>query len=153
METASKDAQELRHKQVSVNKLSQQKMYHQKPKSPQPSNCIYCIYCNRKNHDSANCYFKSAVCRKCNKTGHIIRACGITGNRKQKFKPRKQKKFVRNVDQTSDDSDSSCEIEKLSINSVIKTDNQPILLKVRVNGKEMELDTGSAVSVISEENS
>lgn len=152
METASKDAQELRHKQVSVNKLSQQKMYHQKPKSPQPSNCIYC---NRKNHDSANCYFKSAVCRKCNKTGHIIRACGITGNRKQKFKPRKQKKFVRNVDQTSDDSDSSCEIEKLSINSVIKTDNQPLLLKVRVNGKEiqMELDTGSAVSVISEENS
>lgn len=65
METASKDAQELRHKQVSVNKLNQQRTYHQKPKSPQPSNCIHC---NGKNHDSADCYFKSAVCRKCNRT-------------------------------------------------------------------------------------
>lgn len=35
METTSKDAQELRHKQVSVNKLNQQRTYHQKPKSPQ----------------------------------------------------------------------------------------------------------------------
>lgn len=42
METASKDAQELRHKQVSVNKLNQQRTYHQKPKSPQPNNCIHC---------------------------------------------------------------------------------------------------------------
>lgn len=135
METASKDAQELRHKQVSVNKLSQQKKYHQKPKSPQPSNCIHC---NGKNHDSADCYFKSAVCRKCNKTGHIIRACGITGKGKQKFKPRKQKKFVRNVDQTSDDGDSSCEIEKLSINSVIKTDDQPWLKEIKLDWKNVK---------------
>lgn len=125
-------------------------MYYQKPKSPQPSDCIHC---KGKNHDSADCYFKSAVCRKCNKTGHIIRARGITGKGKHKFKARKLKKFVRNVDQTTDDSDSSCEIEKQSIYSVIETDDQPILLKVGVNGIEIpkELDTGSAVSVMSEE--
>ncbi|XP_056012602.1 uncharacterized protein K02A2.6-like [Ostrea edulis] len=149
METASKDTQELRDKQVSVNKLSHQHNYQQKTDTPQPSKCIRC---NGKNHASADCYFKDAVCRKCNNKGHIKRACLTKG--KHKFKTAKQKKYVRNVDKTeSDDSDSSCGIEKLSMNSVIKADDCPILLNVRVNGKDiqMELDTGSAVSVISEE--
>lgn len=70
------------------------------------------------------------------------------------FKTVKQKTWVRSVDQSeSDNSDSSCAIEKLSINSVIKYDDCVVLLNIRVNGKDiqMELDTGSVESVILEE--
>ena len=153
IETASKDASIMRHQQVScVNKLFQkQKPFHRK-EEPNPSTWFRC---NNKGHAPAECYFIDTVCRGWGIKGHIQRAC----NSKIKKKSQKQKKHVRHINQTGDSHTDSTDFEKgieqLTLCTVKKNADAPNLLQVKVNGKEikMELDTVSALSVISQKNS
>ena len=87
--------------------------------------------------------------------GHIQRACN--SKIKKKLKPQKQKKNVRHINQTGDSHTDSTNFEKgieqLTLYTVKKNADAPNFLQVNVNGKEikMELDTVSALSVISQE--
>lgn len=153
METAAKDASELQKKTVEneVHKMSLNNVKKQK-----------CYRCGKSSHNANDCWFKEKTCRKCNKQGHIERACKTdqTNIRKEKteknkgFKPKaKQMHKVtecENSDSTdgSDEDDLSC----LELHSITEKDRKIIWITTTVSGVKlkMELDTGSALSVISE---
>ncbi|XP_061190068.1 uncharacterized protein K02A2.6-like [Saccostrea echinata] len=134
MEIASKDALELQGKncESGVNKLKFQKS-KSKLEKPKPSNCYRC---NKSGHRAEECRFKDATCHKCKKKGHIKAACRA---KDQSFK------FPKKVHAVDDDSD-------LGLYTVHTGKRNEIMVDVSIDGKNvnMELDTGSAVSVIPE---
>ena len=151
METAAKDATELQSLQneAAVHKLKKgrgpsrpaSKQSHPRKQKP-------CFRCNGTNHTPDKCKFKDEICHACSKKGHIQRAC-------LSKKHSDLKKKLHSVDK-EDDSDDEYVISTLSeCNSVDskKPKSDMIWITPRVNGKllQMELDTGSAVSVISKQ--
>jgi hypothetical protein len=142
VETANKDAIELRGKsnpESSVNKVQR----HHRPTSSVKTGkqkLFVCYRCNGMNHRPDNCKFKDVICHNCNK---IRKACKSAVKSKQR--PQKKIHAVHN-EKCSDDDDY------LGINCVKNKNAQDsIWITPNVNGKEikMELDTGSAVSIIS----
>ena len=145
METAAKDATELQsiqheatmHK-FSVGRRSASRL-KQKPKKP-------CYRCNGTNHSPDKCRFKDEICHVCSKKGHIKRAC-------LSKKQTDQKKKVHSVDRDDTDDDLYISTLYADCNSVKENKScaDIIWITPRVKGKtfKMELDTGSAVSVIS----
>lgn len=143
MEAAARDATELqaKHNSGNVNKINFQKKAYVKPPKARYKGKP-CFRCNKTGHDPMNCYFKDKECYACHKKGHSKGAC----------KNQKDKHNLHLLQGESDDSDDAyigtIEVE---LNSVRKTDGV-IKITPKVNGVslDMELDTGAAVSVISE---
>ena len=154
METATKDIQDLRCSTSSVQFVQEQKKGSQ------------CYRCGGKNHTSNACRFRNAECRACGKRGHIARVC-------------MSKKFQRKPDQVQVQGQVQPQrppkvhaLETVSTPSVLDVGNnpnqprpdaytlftlqskvQPLMVTVMVNKKNipMEVDTGAALSLISEE--
>lgn len=156
MEMAQKDVTEIRQsKSKEVNKVFAKREKVDKKR---------CFRCGR-NHTADECHFKDAKCHRCGEKGHIQRKCpkekaknsdktDKNGNKRHR-KPYKKKVFA--VDEDSGDSDDSYYSDSSDLNfaSVHGVNGSgggdPIILKPRVNGVKfkMELDTGSALSLIS----
>ena len=138
METAAKDAVELQHQHRpdSVHQLSKKPTSNTKPKERNKA----CFRCDRFNHTPDECRFKEDTCRFCSKKGHIERAC-LSKKAPQK-NPSKKKKFkpVKTVDEE--------ELLTVSINTVNRSDIISVTPKIEGKYLKMELDTGSAISVI-----
>lgn len=145
VETAARDATELQGKNpttCSVFKMHS-KLCNTKAKP--------CFRCGKQSHDPTECWFKDKDCRQCNKRGHIQKMC------KSKYSNSKDKLNVKRVQRlhkvAQTDSDSSCEEELacLGLYATEKDDSDVIWLTPKVNGVplKMELDTGSALSIIS----
>ena len=151
MESAYKDVVQLQGKPAAsvsaeVNKLKissggkkKKKKYEKsegasapQPARSTPSQKKACFRCNRTNHTHEQCKFKNATCHGCGKKGHILPACKL-----------KSKDKVHTLD-----IDSS---EEEYLNSLTDNDRNVIWVKPKINETliEMELDTGSGVSVIS----
>ena len=107
-------------------------------KESSEQNCYRCL----GNHDHKGCPFKREKCYHCNKTGHIKRAC-------------KAKERVAQGTRTpvnymdSDDGDSDDYLASLEVHNMDNKD-RVIWVSPEVQGRviKMELDTGSAVSVL-----
>ena len=145
METVAKDAIQLQTKNMgecSVNK------FHTKPKDRTQS----CIRCGKNSHDPTECWFKDKDCRQCNKPGHIQKMCRSKQSDNKSYQ-RKIGKRDRNVHQVSetDSSDSNPDLSCLKIHSLKETDRNIIWVTPEVEGVKLkiELDTGSALSIIS----
>lgn len=117
-----------------------------------------CYRCGKSSLNANDCWFKGKTCRKCHKQGHIERACK-TGQKnipkekfvfKQKAKQMHRVTECKNSDSTnsSDEDDLSC----LELHSITEKDRKIIWITTTMSGVKlkMELDTGSALSVISE---
>uniref|UniRef100_A0A8C9TFI9 ribonuclease H n=1 Tax=Scleropages formosus TaxID=113540 RepID=A0A8C9TFI9_SCLFO len=152
METAARDAVELRSrvKIMSVNKVTTVCKL-----KGTVQNAELCYRCGKGWHKANQCRFKTETCRKCNKVGHIQRACRSDLSHHEKNKQykaqRKKSRDVHAVAQRSDE-ESDTGLATLEIYSLRGDLKQAIWLTPRVNGKtiRMELDTGSAVSVMSQ---
>ncbi|KAL6460959.1 hypothetical protein MHYP_G00309250 [Metynnis hypsauchen] len=153
MEAAARDATELQSgAKVSVHKL------YSKRSAAGPSE--RCYRCGGGSHIAAKCRFKTEKCRKCNKVGHIQRACLSVKNKNHSNNRDTVKKTRQNFTKHSEvravdqhlNSDDDIGLGSLDIYQVKVDRKQPIWLTPEVNGKmvKMELDTGSAVSVISQ---
>ena len=119
--------------------------------------------CHRCGDDHPNweCQHEQTVCFKCNKRGHLKHMCGAATawhnkpaqHQRQQFNRYFQKgrkgKSVHKVDEDSDCEDEL--VASLEVHSVCDQSAKVIWVKPNVQGKpfKMELDTGSAVSVIS----
>ena len=141
METAARDAVELRHQHRpdSVHKLSKRTPIPAKHKNVNKA----CFRCDRPNHTPDQCHFKEETCRFCSKKGHIERACLIKKaqqNRNQSKKHISNKKSVKSVEEE--------ELLTVSINTVKRSDVISVAPKIEGKHLQMELDTGSAISVI-----
>ena len=141
MESASKDVVKLHGKSESVHTFDKSGFKNKKDTYHKPADQIVnskqkCNPCHRKNHNSIDCHFKNATCFTCKNKGHIAPAC----TRKQ------NKDKVHHLNETDGEED----LYSLS-SETRKSKPSVIWLNPTVNGKvlNMELDTGSGVSVMS----
>eukprot|EP00731_Ephydatia_muelleri_P033663 Em0034g45a len=96
-----------------------------------------CPHCGKNNHSSEKCSFKSATCYKCRKPGHIASVC--------------RQKYVAGL-QWMEPQDTDVEAYLGTVMTVGRDLVQPITIDVKLNGLplKMEVDTGAALSIVSE---
>ena len=139
---AEKDATELLPQDADL-----QPVYRVQPAPATGAPSKKCYRCAKAGHWPSACCFKKERCRNCNKVGHIKRACTA---------PPKGT-LVRNVqlgsksDTTNTNSTTVVGYE-YPLFTVTASQTPPIVISVTINDKQiqMELDTGAAVSLVSE---
>ena len=149
LEAADRHAKALKGSEVAVRKLSA-------TPSKRPQHTM-CYRCGRSNHKPKDCRFRGAECHNCGKKGHIAPACRATKKSKpaggRKSDRKWQPKSAKWVDADGDDLVSPSDQEDLKLFTIGKKSSRPIIVTLQVNGKalSMEVDTGAAVSLISED--
>lgn len=144
MEAAARDTLQLKGSEGVVHVVNRKQ---EKP----------CYRCGRSNHAPASCKFRDAVCHVCGKKGHIAPACRSKKKTRQPDARREQKQKYRNTPHATKCvqlESSEEEAETLPVFQIGKpSSTHPITLEMMVNNKTlyMELDTGAAVSIISDE--
>ena len=114
----------------SVNKVQSSKL---KVKKQSAQECFRC----GKPHDPNTCRFKDSKCFKCEKKGHVARECLA------------EARSARYIEDASSDSDLNSVYQFSSPGrEVRKIMLEPVLGSKKV---PMELDTGSSVSIVSED--
>ena len=160
METAVKDSEELFKSRENNPGGLHKLQLHDRNKTAEeaylPKNTERerkpCFRCGSQRHYPNNCKFKDEKCHKCGKRGHIKRQClaGSSG----------EKKGVHAVDTGASDDETEETLEELGRVGIgrlglynVRVKDECLLVNVQVEGMplKMELDTGSAVSVISKE--
>ncbi|XP_055923526.1 uncharacterized protein LOC129953979 [Eupeodes corollae] len=173
----SKEIQNLQA--TSLSNYQNQIASSSKPKTKNYSpNSNYCYRCGDKDHFATACKHNRAVCSKCQKVGHVARVCmnsGMMSNNSSDKKPRssppapitKHRKFFtqnqlhslesHSVDDDDDDEDDE-EQDSYYMNQLTtcvlpedKRKPKKIMLTLVLDGvsKQLELDTGAAVSSMS----
>nr|XP_029717330.1 uncharacterized protein K02A2.6-like [Aedes albopictus] len=131
LKIASKREATLKNRAVlEVNKIVEKKSNYV-PKSFKKTGSATCYACGKANHDFRSCQYRSYVCKICKEKGHIAVVC-----------PRKTKENLGRKDKT---------VNHLEINNMAYSD--PYCVSISVNGRntKFEVDTGSPITVISEE--
>ena len=146
METAERNSKSLKGTEFAIRKL------RGKP-PPRPRMQQPCYRCGKSNHSPIDCKFKDVECHACGKKGHIAPVCRTKHHKRTNTASGRIKKpFTANVvnedsiDTTESDSDEHY-LFKLRESS-----SHPMEVTVTVEDKPlvMEVDTGAAVSIISE---
>ena len=108
-----------------------------------------CRHCGWSNHKDTNCRFARATCHKCGLRGHIAPVCPSRQSSRQSAS-RGRKKF-QSANWVDTEESDQLEESNLPIYCV-NADSKPIKVELEVNGKTlpMEVDTGAALSIISE---
>ena len=119
-----------------------------------------CYRCDNSGHFAAECWSKDINCRKCGKKGHIERACRGKGTEKKQkqWNERPKHRFkkgqsVHNMQQThatAGDSSSSEEATVYVLSISGESDGYWVTPLLDGSPVRMEIDTGSAVSLVSE---
>lgn len=143
METAAKDALELQRKAISechINKFTSKK-----------SENSLCFRCGKKSHSPTECWFKEKECRQCHRKGHIQKMCKTkaTENKRKSFGKRHTKMHELNESDTENSDVAS--LSYIELHTLKETDREIIWVSPIIEGVKlkMELDTGSALSIIS----
>ena len=152
MEAAERSAQQLKGADsVVVQQLSSR--LSQSPSTRSSKKKAVCYRCG-KDHLHTACPFKDATCHYCGKTGHLASVCRtkLKNRQQKKSDATKQENWVQTDFQeiaSGSDSDPASTIFQLGSE---RRAPHPITVTVLVNNRplQMELDTGAAVSIISE---
>ena len=138
METADRDTAcfQPMGAESSVNKVQNQRSKLKQGKGRDRQSVKECFRCG-KPHDPNKCKFKDSKCFKCKKTGHLAKKC------------LSEAKSTRYIGEHSSDSDMNS-VYQFSSSGRTST---KIMLEPILGGRKvpMELDTGSSVSIISED--
>ena len=147
MEAAHAHAQTLKTPQLTVGKMDQRSRETQ---PTQDSVVRQCPRCGNTGHLAGECRFKDSVCHRCKKRGHLKRVCRARGPRGRGQRTQAPATYQMEVEPE----DCYTEVDDLilSVNSVGKGTVKPYLAVLEVNGKpmKMEVDTGAAVTLISQ---
>ena len=125
-----------------------------------------CYRCGHTSHSPADCKFREATCNHCGKKGHISPVCRSKTRPQQTSLPqaksmrqnrhrKKQHRSTHRVQEAADPRPSDTEAssgEEYHLYRLNERSSEPINVTVTINGKPltMELDTGAAVSIISD---
>ena len=121
-----------------VNKMDETKSF----KTVKRKQCCFC--CGKQGHLAANCNFKNVECFRCRKVGHIARVC----------RKRVDEARFNQVEAHSSAYAMNEGIEDtVVINTVTVSETEIIWIKPVVNWEKvaMQLDTGSAFTIMSKE--
>ena len=109
-----------------------------------------CIRCGSSKHLADRCPFRQATCFKCNKPGHIARVCRI-GRKPVSLSKSTSQPYQGRKTLSVEDSAEYSAVDNVSVFAVGTPQVRPIVVKIAVNGTiEMDIDTGAAVSLVSE---
>ena len=124
------------------------------------SRVFTCYRCGRDNHKSHECRHLGTVCKACGKKGHLARVCRSSRTPQTQTKPtssssNKNKPPTGNRTHWVDMPTTELETEPFPDDSILKVQGQstkPITVTLELNGTslDMEVDTGAAVSLMSE---
>ncbi|XP_031338139.1 uncharacterized protein K02A2.6-like [Photinus pyralis] len=161
IETAAKDATLVESRESEVQSVHQLRSRHKPskrhsspstnrvPRGPSASTSKQedrtpCEHCGRRNHSSVQCFHRNSVCSKCKKRGHLRYVCP---RNKNKTGPITERSHFVDVESSEYESDDQT-FFNLIFNS--KNSDKPITLNVKIDNVnlKMEVDTGSAISVI-----
>lgn len=142
METAERDTQQLRGQDSRAEPVHKVEARSFNAKGRK------CYRCNGKNHTLDVCHFKEVNCHNCGKTGHIKKACKgkVTANQTNKRRNEQSERNTKYVEIEEED--------ELPMFTLASEDcKQSFKTNFIVDGKdiEMEIDTGAAVSIVSEQ--
>ena len=153
METATRDATEIHsdlreEKPLGLDKLTLNRPSNRSDNiSPSP---VVCYRCGANTHVATECRFKKETCHKCGKKGHIQRVCRAQQN-PGPSRPLPKPRFQKSTHAIEKESDEYGEfLNNLEVHNVNKPSDDIIWVEVSVEGQplSMELDTGSAVSIL-----
>ena len=146
METAQKNSQVVQASEGRVQKF-------QDHVSSRTQGGQGCRHCGKRGHQAEHCRVKNAVCYRCHKKGHIEAKC----------KTRQDKEEMKWMEEQGEDEckghryhviDTLCEETMGSVFKSQDTSGTSVYrVKMEINGEMlmMEIDTGAAVSLISED--
>ena len=145
MEASEQNVKSLKTTEPSIQKFTAQ---------PSSLGLQPCYRCGRKNHKPDDCHFREAVCDVCGKKGHISTVCRSRPRGAPSRGRRKMKLETKWVDNESEDRNprDGTAPEEFHLFNVGTRSSEPITIEVSANGKplRMEIDTGAALSIISE---
>ena len=154
MEMAAKEAQGL----SSSNRLHKVSVEKQTERQTGESGGT-CFRCGKGGHQPSDCWCKDLECHSCGKRGHIERACRgkkkskglskeVAGQRKYTDKKKGKVHAVEQESKESSDSSDEVQCHVLSVTGA----SHGYWTSPLLDGKsvQMEIDTGVAVSLISE---
>ena len=155
MEAAESNTQEMKAgEQTAIRNVSGATGSSHRPRGE-------CYRCGKKNHSPHECHFRDAVCHKCGQKGHIARACRSKSSTSARTKSKKwgtdrSRRRTHHVqaDRGSEGESSDSEMSDGSLVCKIHGDMSRLMrVKMQINGVPltMEIDTGAAVSIISEQ--
>jgi predicted aspartyl protease len=151
MEMAEQNAQAMQSAsfgQPHVQAIGKERQSHIREKGRAP-----CMRCGDQ-HEASKCPFIDSECYKCQKKGHIARACRSSQPKKNEWQ-QNGKNHGRHTNMVVDSLDG--QNSGYDVNDVIgavrdRTSGKPITVQISINGRPivMELDTGSAVTILNE---
>ena len=165
MEAAIKSARQIHHSGVDVHKLVGETQLGWKGKqgnnnnnSSSNQNGRECYRCGSGRHLADRCPFKTQECFTCKQVGHTKRKCRSSGSSISENSERNAKihfEEIENMDKQLEDDQQEVEQGMYCLNLYKLEDEDrfcnPVMVSLRLNEVEvkMEVDTGAAVSVIS----
>ena len=120
------------------------RQHHAKPQEK-------CYRCGGADHAPGECRFRDATCHKCQKRGHIAKACRGGRPRVTRRQPSTEHKQAHNIQEPLPPPAEE-QLNDMTLFQVSQPrTHQPITVNVEINGQQldMELDTGAAVTLIS----
>ena len=149
IETADKGTKSFKYAEATIKKIISP--------TTQPKDTA-CYRCGCLGHASSGCKFKTATCHACGKIGHIAPVCRSKSKAQPKHQPFNEfpastKQFHRTHQiQSHQAADHDSSEEKYHLNKVEECSSTPLKVTVNVNWTRlpMEVDTGAAVSIISD---
>ena len=108
-----------------------------------------CKCCGKLGHSQGVCRFRSRVCFRCGKKGHLQTVCQGEPARPTKWPD----SSVKQVDQAEEQQAAKDHSDDFTLWTITGDHKEGYHVRRQINGKhtQMELDTGAAVSVISEQ--
>ena len=119
-----------------------------------------CYRCGRHGHAPTRCRFRSFKCHQCGRIGHIKAVCRSSSQGEKASSQTRARRDVKKLEEASKENEyvqkseeAAEEIEYTLFNLYAHIDSQsPYLVTLQVDGVplQMEIDTGSSLSLISE---
>ena len=153
IEAAQKDAKEIQSTENylgTTNRVGQSK-----------NDTVSCSRFLGTGHTQAECKYRSAKCNKCYRTGHLARACKSKGprtsNTQAQSQGRKRQQHGKQPNQvhhvgSEEITKEQSPVDIIHVHSITPSVPESYKVPVEINGSHliMELDTGAAVSIVSE---
>ena len=120
-----------------------------------PSSCVNCYRCGGLNHNSSVCWYKDKICNYCWKLGHKAKVCHSAHKQRTSqplYNAPKHFRIKKHNAQQELESESETNSPEKTVNSLTSSHVPAHPVNVEVNGHnlQLELDTVSANTVVSE---